>query len=131
MVQYKMTVRVKRYYRKWIDSSHPLFCSNDVAKFYRFAKACARHGGVRHWNGHRLRYFLERDLPQKYSDPEYVEQQIRQAVSIFDHLMGYERTGWYDHDIEDPLRNFLATAANSSSNDARSFGKSTLMPAKR
>ena len=107
------------YYRNWIETSHPLFSPNDRPKFYRFTKACVRYGGQRYWNGQRLRQLLEYDLPNKYKDEEYIEQNIRQAVSIFDHLIEYVHTSWYDHDIEQILlkKRLTATAANKQKHD--------------
>ena len=121
MPQPKISKKIGLYYKKWIDSSHPLFSPNDIPKFYRFTKTCVRYGGKRYWSGQRLRRLLEKDLPNKYQDEEYIEQIIREAVSIFDHLLDYERTKLYDYDIEPRLQRerLAATAANKQKHGAR------------
>ena len=78
---------IEKYYKRWINSP-TLFGSSDVVCFYRFVKACIRYGRIRR-DGQWLRSYLEKDLPKKYENREYVEENIRKAVSLFDHFMWY------------------------------------------
>ena len=86
-----MPLLIGGYYQAWINGptlfDHPC----DVGRFYKFVKACLRYSrGKVH--GSWLKYFLERDLPNIYKDPEYVEKYISKAVSLFDTLMDFGRT---------------------------------------
>lgn len=82
-----MSPLIKKYYKRWINSP-TLFGPSDVVCFYRFVKACIRYCRIRR-DGQWLRSYLEKDLPKKYANREYVEENIRQAVSLFDHFMWY------------------------------------------
>ncbi len=99
MKTYKMSAHIRKYYDKWVYSETLLDLPN-IGKFYNFIKVCVKHQGKKYWNGHRLRYFLEQDIPQRYDNEDYAEQMIRQAVSIFDHILSYERASGYDYWLE-------------------------------
>jgi len=83
---------IEKYYRRWINSP-TLFGPHDIEWFYRFVKASIRYGRCRR-DGQWLRYFLEKDLPLKYPDTEYVEKQIKEAVTLFDHFIDYRSTSF-------------------------------------
>ena len=92
-----MSPIIKKYYNRWINSP-TLFGPSDVDCFYRFVKACIRYGRIRRY-GQWLRNFMEKYLPKKYKNREYIEKKIRQAVSLFDHFMFYH----YDTTFPQPL----------------------------
>ena len=96
-------MRVQKYYKNWILTSNPLLSEHDIYKFYQFVKVVLKSSGSRFWNGPRLRYFLERDLNEKYQDKDYMQIQIRNAISIFDHLKDYEKVSRRNRDIEQEL----------------------------
>jgi hypothetical protein len=98
MKKYKMSPHLKKYYDRWITSNTPLGVS-DIDKFYDFIKVCVKRGGKKHWNGARLRYFLEQDFPQRFPK-DYADQLIIKAVSIFDHILYYERSSGYNYSLE-------------------------------
>ncbi|MCK5180550.1 MAG: hypothetical protein KAR32_13555 [Candidatus Omnitrophica bacterium] len=94
-----MSNLVEKYYKSWIGS-HPLLGNqNSVEKFYKFVKACLRYGKI-FQNGRWLKHFLERDLAKKYYDPKYIEDQKRNIISLFEHLIDFQRTKFPDHLIE-------------------------------
>lgn len=98
MSKRRMSPLIEKYYKAWIDGPTLFNHPNDEERFYRFVKACVRYGRKRR-NGQWLRHFLEEDLRDKY-DAEYTEQQIQNAVSLFDHLVDYENVSFPDHVLE-------------------------------
>ena len=98
MAKYKMSPLIKKYYESWLNGPALFDHPNDEERFYRFTKACLRYGR-KHLNGQWLRYFLRKDLLEKYDD-EYAEYQIQNAISLFDHLMDFSRVSFPDHVLE-------------------------------
>ena len=95
-----MSPLVTKYYNEWLSAYTLLGHPNDEEKFYRFVKACTTYCRRSKLSGHWLRHFLSRDLPTKYADPEYIEQQIQLAVSKFDTILDYDRVKFPDHVLE-------------------------------
>lgn len=100
--KYKMSPRIVTYYRHWINSptlfNHPC----DRERFYKFVKACIRFSRKK-LVGQWLRYFLEKDLPYKFKDKDFIETEIQKAVSLFHTLIEFSETPfsqytekWYD-----------------------------------
>ena len=98
MQKQHMPQLIEKYYRAWINSSTLFSHPNDEQKFYQFVKACLRYGRKRR-NGQWLKYFLEKDLKEKYVD-DYYEEQLQNAILLFDHFMEYERTKFPNHVLE-------------------------------
>lgn len=92
----KMSPIVSRYYWNWLNGTKLSGDLSDEQRFYRFVKSCIRYCRSR-VNGYWLRGYLEKDLPDKFYDAEYREQEIQKAVSLFDAIMDYENTSFPDH----------------------------------
>lgn len=85
-----MSPLIKKYYNNWLSSPtlyiHPL----DMKRFYVFVKIVGRYS-KKHKDGQWLRYFLKRDLSQKYKDSNYIEKITKKIVYLFDHLLDFNK----------------------------------------
>jgi len=84
----KMHHLVEKYYSNWLGSTTLLGHPDDRERFYRFVKAYCRYTRKPR-NGQWLRYFLERDMLNRYPDKEYTENKIIEIVSLFDYLIDF------------------------------------------
>ncbi len=96
--QLPMTPIMRRYYDHWLATPTLLGNPRDIDKFYQFVKACVRHARIQR-SGAWLRPFLVRDLKGQYAQ-EHLEGLISRAVSIFDHIVEYERVTFPDPMVE-------------------------------
>lgn len=85
-----MPALIKEYYQQWLNSptlfAHPL----DKERFYKFVKSYIRFSKKK-LGGCWLRYFLERDLPLRYKDKNFIDENIRHAVYLFDDLVDFDK----------------------------------------
>lgn len=95
----KMSRIISKYYLNWLNGPKLFGDLSDEQRFYRFVKSCTRYCRSR-VDGHWLRGYLEKDLPDKYHDAKYREQIIQKAVSLFDHIVDCENTPFPDHLVE-------------------------------
>jgi hypothetical protein len=101
---YYMHELIEKYYRVWINGPTLMEHSLDRDRFYRFVKACIRYS--KHWNakqdihGSWLRYFLERDLPKRYTNKQFREKIIREIVILFEDILDFNKTLFPDHILE-------------------------------
>ena len=96
---YRMPKLVEKYYSVWINGpallGHPL----DNGRFYKFVKACLRYSRKRvheEW----LRYFLERDLKERYTNEQYRDELISELMILFQHILDFNRVSFPDHVLE-------------------------------
>ena len=94
-VKYRMPKLIGKYYLVWINGptllEHPL----DRDRFHRFVKACIRYSR-RELDEGWLRYFLERDLQKRYSNAQYREELITEAVVLFRLILDFNRASFPD-----------------------------------
>jgi len=109
--KYYMHELIEKYYKQWIASPTLLGHSLDCERFYKFVKACIRYSKHRSAkqdiHGSWLRYFLERDLQNKYQG-QYSDKLIHEAVVLFEHILEFSQTPFPDCLLEmrDPISVF-------------------------
>ena len=100
-----MSPLIRKYYDDWMSATTLIADQSDTEKFYAFIKSVIKYSR-KYRNGHWLRYFLEKDLPQKYNDKAYCDQKIQQFVALFDHFIDFHKIKFPKHLIEmrDPIK---------------------------
>jgi len=90
---------IEKYYLAWLNGAtlleHPL----DRDRFFRFIKACIRYSRQGLHEGW-LRYFLERDLCERYTDSEYREKIISEVIIVFQHVLDFNKVSFPDPVLE-------------------------------
>ena len=99
VAKYRMPKLIEKYYLVWINGptllEHPL-CRD---RFLRFVKACIRYSRQELHEGW-LRYFLERDLPKRYTNAQYREELITELVILFQHILDFNKVSFPDPVLE-------------------------------
>ncbi|NOZ74438.1 MAG: hypothetical protein GXO90_03545 [FCB group bacterium] len=98
MKKYTMSPLIAKYYNNWLSGPTLLGHPNDEKRFYKFIKACVRYSR-KSKNGVWLKYFIERDLKEKYTE-DYFNSVCLEAISIFDHIIDYLQVHIPDYSIE-------------------------------
>lgn len=97
--KFRMSKLIEKYYLVWINGptllEHPL----DRDRFFRFVKACIRYSRQELHEGW-LRYFLERDLQKRYTNAQYREELITEAVILFQHILDFNKVTFPDPVLE-------------------------------
>lgn len=96
--QLPMTPLMRRYYEHWLATPSLLENPRDTDRFYQFVKACIKRARVSR-SGAWLRPFLARDLRGRFAE-KHLAGLISKAVSIFDHIVEYERVTFPDPMVE-------------------------------
>lgn len=98
MKKYHMSPLIDKYYKNWVNSDSLFSDIVDLQKFYQFVKACLRYSRSRkdtHW----LKFFLDKDLPEKYNKDK-CQELVETATFLFNHLLDYEKTPFPNYILE-------------------------------